>query len=64
MADETNDVRHHEQLALLVKYFDTTENRLVETFLSLKRLRSSNAIDISIHFQMSLLIIIHSGHLY
>jgi len=46
MADETSDVGHHEQLAVLVRYFDTTKNRPVETFLSLKRLKSLNAVDI------------------
>jgi len=44
IADETSDVRHHEELAVLVRYFDTTKNRPVETFLSLKQ--SLNAVDI------------------
>lgn len=46
MSDETSDTGHHEQLAVLVRYFDYTKNRPVETLLSLKRLKSVNAEDI------------------
>ncbi|KAE9522417.1 hypothetical protein AGLY_017176 [Aphis glycines] len=43
LADETSDVGHHEQLSIVIRYFDDQMNRPVETFLDLVRLVSVNA---------------------
>jgi len=43
MADETSDVGHHEQMSIVVRYFDDNVNRPVETFVSLKRMTSVTA---------------------
>lgn len=43
MADETSDCGHHEQLAVVVRYFCDKKNRPVERFLTLKRLLSMDA---------------------
>lgn len=46
MADNTSDVGNHEQLTILVQYFDTTKNRPVKTLLNLNHLKYVNAVDI------------------
>jgi len=43
LGDETSDVGHHEQLSIVIRYFDDQTNRPVETFLDLVRLVSVNA---------------------
>ncbi|KAL4104331.1 hypothetical protein QTP88_019632 [Uroleucon formosanum] len=43
MADETSDVGHHEQMSIVVRYFDDNVNRPIETFVSLKRMTSVTA---------------------
>jgi len=46
MADETSDVGHHEQMSIVVRYFDDNVNRPIETFVSLKRITSVPAVSI------------------
>ncbi|XP_050064153.1 zinc finger MYM-type protein 1-like, partial [Aphis gossypii] len=43
IADETSDVGHHEQMSLVVRYFDSKLNQTVEHFLCLQRLTSVDA---------------------
>lgn len=43
IADETSDVGHHEQLSIVIRYFNSITNRLVETFFSFKRMLSVDA---------------------
>jgi len=40
IADETSDVGHHEQLAVVVRYFDEKRNRPDEVFVGLRRLKT------------------------
>jgi hypothetical protein len=39
LADETSDVGHHEQISIIIRYFDEEKNRPVEISLSLQRLK-------------------------
>jgi len=43
MADEKSDVGHHEQMSIVVRYFDDNVNRPIETFVLLKRMISVTA---------------------
>lgn len=43
LADETSDVGHHEQISIIVRYFDEEKNRPIETFVSFQRLKSVTA---------------------
>lgn len=43
IADETSDVGHHEQMSLVVRYFDSKLNQPVEHFLCWQRLTSVDA---------------------
>lgn len=43
LADETSDVGHHEQISIIIRYFDEEKNRPIETFVSLQRLKSTTA---------------------
>jgi len=45
-ADETSDVGHYEQMAVIVRYFDDEKNKPVETFIGIQRLTSVNALSI------------------
>jgi len=36
-------VSHHEQISIIIRYFDEEKNRPVETFMSLQRLKSTTA---------------------
>lgn len=46
LADETSDVGHHEQISIIIRYFDEEKNRPIETLVSLQRLKSTTAQDI------------------
>ncbi|XP_025193665.1 uncharacterized protein LOC112593488, partial [Melanaphis sacchari] len=41
--DETSDIGHHEQLSIVLRYFDETKNCPIEQFLCLKRMTSVDA---------------------
>lgn len=43
MADETSDVGHHEQLSVVVRYFDKSKNKPIEQFVCMKRMMSVDA---------------------
>jgi len=43
IADETSDIGHHEQLSIVLRYFDETKNCPIEQFLCLKRMTSVDA---------------------
>jgi len=45
-ADETSDVGHYEEMAVIVRYFDDDKNKPVETFISIQRLTSVDALSI------------------
>jgi hypothetical protein len=40
IADESNDIGHHEQLSIVFRYFDTKTNRPIEKFINLRRMLS------------------------
>lgn len=43
IADETSDIGHHEQMSIVIRYFDSNLNQPVEHFVCLQRLTSVNA---------------------
>lgn len=43
MADETSDLGHHEQLSIVISYFDICKNRPIKTFIGIQRVTSVNA---------------------
>lgn len=43
IADETSDCGHHEQMSIVIRFFGSSVNRPVETFVSLQRLTSVNS---------------------
>ncbi|XP_050065097.1 uncharacterized protein LOC126554022 [Aphis gossypii] len=43
IADETSDIGHHEQLSIVVRYYDSIKNCPVEQFVCMKRLLSTDA---------------------
>lgn len=43
IADETSDVGHHEQLSIVVRFFDKVKNCPVEQFICMKRLLSTDS---------------------
>jgi hypothetical protein len=43
IADETSDTGHHEQLSIVVRYYDSIKNCPVEQFVCMKRLISTDA---------------------
>lgn len=43
IADETSDVSHHEQLSVVIRYFDKNKKCPVEHFVCMKRVLSINA---------------------
>ncbi|XP_008181241.1 uncharacterized protein LOC103308873 [Acyrthosiphon pisum] len=43
ISDETSDLGHHEQLSIVIRYFDDTKCSAVEQFLTMKRIKSVNA---------------------
>jgi len=45
-ADETSDLGHYEQMAVIVRYFDDENNKPVETFIGMQRLTSVDASSI------------------
>jgi hypothetical protein len=46
IADETSDCGHHEQLSIVVRYFDTQKTCPYEQFICMKRITSVNAENI------------------
>ncbi|KAF0703978.1 zinc finger MYM-type protein 1-like, partial [Aphis craccivora] len=42
ISDETSDLGHHEQLSIVIRYFDDTKCSAVEQFLTMKRIKSVN----------------------
>lgn len=40
MADETSDDGHHEQLSVVVRYFDESKNKPIEQFVCMKTILS------------------------
>ncbi|KAL4113669.1 hypothetical protein QTP88_017248 [Uroleucon formosanum] len=55
MADETSDVGHHEQMSVIIRYFDEEKCQPIEYFIGLQRLLSvtSEAIFNSLSIQIS-----------
>lgn len=43
ISDETSDLGHHDQLSIVIRYFDDTKCSAVEQFLTMKRIKSVNA---------------------
>lgn len=43
LSDETSNVGHHEQLSIVLRYFDSNTNRLVDTLFGLQRIVSVTA---------------------
>lgn len=43
LADETTDLGHFEQLSIVFRYFDDKKNRPVETYITLKQMKSVTA---------------------
>jgi len=46
MADETSDVGHHEQLSVVIRYFDKFKNLPIEQFICMKRMMTVDATSI------------------
>lgn len=45
-ADETSDVGHHEQMSVVVRFFDPSKNKPIEIFIGLQRLHAVDASSI------------------
>ncbi|CAM5115057.1 unnamed protein product [Natator depressus] len=43
IANDTTDCRHHEQMSIVVRYFDNEKHSPVEHFVSVQRLLTVNA---------------------
>lgn len=43
IADETSDVGHHEQLSIVIRYFDVQKNRPIETLVALTQMKTVDA---------------------